>query len=56
MQTALLQQGPLSVLINAELLQFYRSGVWDPFFKCDPQGLDHGNIILIEYILLYNMM
>ena len=44
MQAALIKQGPLSVLINALLLQFYRSGVWDPFLKCNPQSLDHGNI------------
>lgn len=45
MQAALIKQGPLSVLINALLLQFYRSGVWDPILKCNPQSLDHGNII-----------
>lgn len=55
MQIALLKQGPLSVLINAELLQFYHSGVWDPFIKCDPQGLDHGNTIMTE-CMLYNIM
>ena len=40
--SALVNQGPLSVLINAELLQFYHSGVWDPIVKCDPTSLDHG--------------
>ena len=45
MTSALVNQGPLSVLINAELLQFYHSGVWDPIVKCDPKELDHGMCI-----------
>jgi cathepsin F len=48
MQAALLKQGPLSVLINAELLQFYHWGVWDPILKCNPQELDHA-ILLVGY-------
>ncbi len=43
MMSVLVNQGPLSVLINAELLQFYHSGVWDPIVKCDPASLDHGS-------------
>ncbi len=42
MVSTLINQGPLSVLINAELLQFYHSGVWDPIVKCDPTALYHG--------------
>ena len=42
MQTELVSRGPLSVLMNAEFLQFYHSGVWDPFFGCDPTQTDHG--------------
>lgn len=49
---ALLQQGPLSVCINAVLLQFYHSGVWDPIVKCDPSGLDHGTHYLLCVITL----
>ncbi|XP_019851717.1 PREDICTED: cysteine proteinase 15A-like isoform X2 [Amphimedon queenslandica] len=48
MQAALIKQGPLSVLINALLLQFYRSGVWDPILKCNPQELDHA-VLLVGY-------
>ena len=43
MQAELVSRGPLSVLINAQELQFYHSGVWDPkIFRCDPTDLDHG--------------
>ena len=41
MQHELASRGPLSVAINAVLLQFYHSGVWDPIVRCDPI-LDHG--------------
>ena len=41
-QSELVSRGPLSVAINAELLQFYHSGVWDPIFPCNPKALDHG--------------
>jgi cathepsin F len=34
--------GPMSVALNAELLQFYSKGIFDPI-KCDPKRLDHGN-------------
>ena len=46
MQSELVSRGPLSVLINAELLQFYHSGVWDPFTSCNPTELDHGECSL----------
>ena len=42
MQSELVSRGPLSVLINAKLLQFYHSGVWSPVFGCNPDDLDHG--------------
>lgn len=48
MLSSLLKQGPLSVLINAEFLQFYHSGVWDPILKCDPKSLDHA-VLLVGY-------
>jgi cathepsin F len=41
----LMAYGPLSVALNAELLQFYRKGIFDPFF-CDPKNLDHGVLIV----------
>ena len=44
MQSELVARGPLSVLINAEFLQFYHSGVWDPLLPCDPTSLDHGKV------------
>ena len=43
----LVNHGPLSVLLNAELLQFYHSGVYDPIF-CDPSALDHA-VLLVGY-------
>eukprot|EP00762_Andalucia_godoyi_P002948 ANDGO_04098.mRNA.1 Senescence-specific cysteine protease SAG12 len=34
--------GPVSVLLNAELLQFFSgSGIFKPIFGCDPTSLDH---------------
>ena len=30
MVNALIQQGPLSISFNAEQLQFYKYGVWNP--------------------------
>jgi len=44
MLTELYQRGPLSVLINAMILQFYHKGVWDPLFACSPSDLDHGKL------------
>ena len=41
MVNALIQQGPLSIAINAELLQFYKFGVWNPP-GCKTTNLDHG--------------
>ena len=40
----LMQQGPLSVLIDAEFLQFYHSGVWNPP-GCGGADLDHGELL-----------
>lgn len=37
--------GPLSVALNAELLQFYHKGIFDPSF-CDPQALDHAVLMV----------
>ena len=39
----LMRQGPLSVLIDAEFLQFYHSGVWNPP-GCGGADLDHGEL------------
>ena len=35
--------GPLSVALDAELLQFYKKGVFKPIF-CSKTALDHGNL------------
>lgn len=39
--------GPLSVLINASRLSYYKSGVWNPS-RCDPDSLDHA-VLLVGY-------
>eukprot|EP01083_Nonionella_stella_P099394 279480_1 len=42
---ALYNIGPLSALMNAETLQRYKGGVFDPK-ACDPSDLDHGVLIV----------
>jgi cathepsin F len=37
--------GPLSVALNAELLQFYHKGVFNPIF-CNPKSLDHAVLLV----------
>ena len=46
MVDTLIQQGPLSIAINAELLQFYKYGAWDPPF-CKNTNLDHGVCVCV---------
>lgn len=43
-----MQRGPLSIAINALVLQFYHSGVWDPILPCSNKSLDHGNLMDIS--------
>ena len=39
--------GPLSVVLNAQKLQFYKKGVYSPMF-CDAKKLDHA-VLLVGY-------
>mmetsp|Transcript_548 Transcript_548/g.1152 ORF Transcript_548/g.1152 Transcript_548/m.1152 type:complete len:113 (+) Transcript_548:1-339(+) len=55
MASQLVQYGPLSVLIEADSLQFYHSGIWKGgVFGCQPDpgegilGLDHA-VLLVGY-------
>lgn len=41
----LMNYGPLSVALNAELLQFYFGGVFDPFL-CNPKALNHAVLLV----------
>ena len=46
MQGTLVSRGPLSVLMDATWLQFYHSGVWDPW-ECSDTDLDHGVCVCV---------
>lgn len=41
----LMNIGPLSVALNAELLQFYFRGVFNPI-SCNPEGLNHAVLLV----------
>ena len=47
MKNALVQLGPLSVILNAQQLQFYHHGVWNPP-DCDTFDLNHA-VLLVGY-------
>ena len=47
MRNALVQHGPLSILLNAQQLQFYQYGVWNPP-DCDKFDRDHA-VLLVGY-------
>lgn len=41
----LMSIGPLSVALNAQMLQFYHRGIFDPIY-CDPAALDHAVLLV----------
>ena len=41
----LMSHGPLSVALNAEMLQFYHRGIFDPIM-CNPQALNHAVLLV----------
>ena len=45
-----MEKGPLSVMMNADTLQFYKEGIWDPLF-CDSTSLDHGKFLFFNYVI-----
>jgi len=49
MRAYIYQNGPVSIALDAGLLQWYFGGIIDPFFpniECDPTSLDHGILIV----------
>jgi len=49
MPTVLMQNGPLSIAIDADMVEDYSSGIIDPYFpdeECDPTSLDHAVLIV----------
>ncbi len=55
MKEVLYSHGPLSVLLDATQLQFYKSGVWDgeipgtsPLLGCKSESLNHA-VLLVGY-------
>lgn len=42
---ALVETGPLSVALDADMLQFYSKGVYNPWF-CDPTSLNHAVLLV----------
>lgn len=44
----MIETGPLSVGLDADGLQHYKSGIFNPWLGCDPKALNHA-VLMVGY-------